>query len=47
VLKVYALCGGYTKENMDRDVLPTAVWDEREMARSPGSATCGTRAGSR
>ena len=24
----------YTKENMDRDVLPMAVWDEREMSRS-------------
>ena len=24
----------YTKENMDRDVLPMTVWDEREMSRS-------------
>ncbi len=26
----------YTRENMDRDVLPTVVWDEREMSRSLG-----------
>ena len=24
----------YTKANMDRDVLPTVVWDEAEMSRS-------------
>jgi glyoxylase-like metal-dependent hydrolase (beta-lactamase superfamily II) len=24
----------YTRENMDRDVLPTVVWDEKEMSRS-------------
>ena len=26
----------YTRENMDRDVLPTVVWDEREMSYSLG-----------
>ncbi|HEU5195679.1 MAG TPA: N-acyl homoserine lactonase family protein [Methylomirabilota bacterium] len=26
----------YTRENMDRDVLPTVVWDEREMSHSLG-----------
>jgi N-acyl homoserine lactone hydrolase len=24
----------YTRENMDRDVLPTVLWDETEMAHS-------------
>ena len=24
----------YTRENMDRDILPTVVWDEREMSHS-------------
>jgi glyoxylase-like metal-dependent hydrolase (beta-lactamase superfamily II) len=26
----------YTRENMDRDILPTVVWDEREMSHSLG-----------
>ena len=26
----------YTRENMDRDILPTVVWDEREMAHALG-----------
>jgi N-acyl homoserine lactone hydrolase len=26
----------YTRENMDRDVLPPVVWDEKEMSRSLG-----------
>ena len=27
----------YTQENMDRDILPTIVWDTEEMSRSLGS----------
>jgi glyoxylase-like metal-dependent hydrolase (beta-lactamase superfamily II) len=26
----------YTRENMDRDILPTVVWDEREMSHALG-----------
>jgi hypothetical protein len=28
----------YTRENMDRDVLPNTLWDPAEMSRSPGHA---------
>ena len=27
----------YTQENMDRDILPTIVWDTEEMSRSLGT----------
>jgi glyoxylase-like metal-dependent hydrolase (beta-lactamase superfamily II) len=27
----------YTRENMDRDILPTVLWDPAEMSRSLGA----------
>jgi N-acyl homoserine lactone hydrolase len=33
-LLVFTADACYTRENMDRDVLPTVVWDETEMAHS-------------
>ena len=34
--RVFTADACYTRENMDRDILPTVVWDEREMSHALG-----------